>query len=237
MTCNLYQRSGLYVPGRSTNKPQTCQTCQRKTSKKNHGVDQCSRPVQRICHDSGSFEGFSTWNPIPDRGQLPVSFHHLAAGEASLHMVPKMVWAYNPYNLRCRHLPVVSPVFSENFQVPTPLEPIFGSLAGLKKRRSCVPVTFPFLPLDIFETGIEIIVNTFSGKVVLRTKNRWLADRTAGWGWLVERLIEAWKGKNNLQELEIFPSASSGVSTETRVKKTHIAPTHTHTHTHTYIHE
>ena len=86
MTCNLYQRSGLYVPGRSTNKPQTCQTCQRKTSKKNHGVDQCSRPVQCICHDSGSFEGFSTWNPIPDRGQLPVSFHHLAAGEASLHM-------------------------------------------------------------------------------------------------------------------------------------------------------
>ena len=43
--------------------------------------------------------GFSTWNPIPDRGQLPVSFHHLAAGEASLHMVPKMVGYITPITL------------------------------------------------------------------------------------------------------------------------------------------
>lgn len=164
MTCNLYQRSGLYVPGRSTNKPQTCQ---RKTSKTNHGVDQCSHPVQCICHDSGSFEWFSTWNPIPDRGQIPVSFHHLAAGEASLHMVPKMVGYITPITMgvdMCRWWVR----FGENSKFPPPSTQ-FGSLAGFFFGE-VVPVTFPFLPLDIFRTGIEIIVNTSSGKVVLEQK-------------------------------------------------------------------
>ena len=65
-----------------------------------------------------------------------------------------------------------------------------------------MPVTFPFLPLDIFETGIEIIVNTSGGKVVLRTKNSccWRTGQL-GWGW---KGLEVWKGKNNLQQLEIF---------------------------------
>ena len=172
MTCNLYQRSGLYVPGRSTNKPQTCQTCQRKTSKKNHGVDQCSRPVQCICHDSGSFEGFSTWNPIPDPGQLPVSFHHLAAGEASLHMGKWFGYITLGVDM-CRWWVR----FGENSKFPPPSTQ-FGSLAGFLIGE-VVPVTFPFLPLDIFGTGVEIIVNTSSGKVVLEQKQL-LADQLVG---------------------------------------------------------
>ena len=112
----------------------------------------------------------------------------------------------------------------KNFQVPTPLEPIFGRFC---LKGEVVPVTFPFLPLDIFETGIEIIVNTSSGKVVLRTKNRWLADRTAGWGW---KGLEAFgKEKTTSNNLRFFQVLQVEVSTETRVKKTHIAPTHVYT--------